>query len=44
MKIKISLNKDIECTACRNARVSKDIDILNGFINEDGVTEEGQSF
>jgi hypothetical protein len=39
MKIKLSLNKDIECTACRNARISRDIDCLNGFFNEGEITE-----
>ncbi|MCL2510384.1 MAG: hypothetical protein FWF07_04815 [Methanomassiliicoccaceae archaeon] len=29
MNIKKSLKKDLECTACRNTRVGKDIDLLN---------------
>jgi hypothetical protein len=29
MSLKKSLKKNMECTACRNARISKDIDSLN---------------
>ena len=29
MKLKLSLGKELECTECRNARISKDIDDLN---------------
>ena len=32
MAVKRSLKKDVECTACRNARISMEIDFLNeGF-------------
>ena len=37
--MKKSLKKNIECTSCRNARISKEIDIMNehfdGFFAED---------
>ena len=29
MKLKLKLGKELECTECRNARISKDIDELN---------------
>ena len=29
MKLKLALGKELECTECRNARISKDIDDLN---------------
>lgn len=36
--LKLSLNKEIECTTCRNIRISKDIDILNDHF--DGVNAD----
>ena len=29
MKLKLKLGKELECTECRNARISKDIDEIN---------------
>ena len=29
MKLKLKLGKELECTECRNARISQDIDELN---------------
>ena len=29
MKLKLKLGKELECTECRNARISRDIDELN---------------
>jgi hypothetical protein len=33
MNLKKSLKKDLECTACRNARISKEIDFLNEYFD-----------
>ena len=38
MKLKLALGKELECTECRNARISKDIDDLN--CQFDGETVE----
>lgn len=40
--IKCSLKKEVECTVCRNIRISRDIDILNAHFDprEDGSEEE----
>lgn len=38
MKLKLDLGKDLECTCCRNARISKDIDELNTHFG--GIEEE----
>jgi hypothetical protein len=40
MNIKKSLKKELECTTCRNARISKDIDILNCCSEGDSSAEE----
>lgn len=37
MKLKLSLGKELECMACRNARISNEIDALNDHFN--GVPE-----
>ena len=40
MKLKLKLGKELECTECRNARISKDIDELNmHFSSETADTE-----
>jgi hypothetical protein len=33
MSVKLSLKKELECTACRNARISRDIDFLNAHFD-----------
>lgn len=38
MKLKLALGKDLECTACRNRRISEEIDYLNNLY--DGVITE----
>ncbi len=38
MKLKLSLKKELQCVACRNARISKEIDALNMIF--DGIVEE----
>lgn len=38
MKLKLALGKDLECTACRNRRISEEIDYLNNLY--DGVISE----
>lgn len=35
MNVKKSLKKELECTGCRNARISMEIDILNNCSEED---------
>ncbi|MDR0509103.1 MAG: hypothetical protein LBG63_04710 [Candidatus Methanoplasma sp.] len=40
MHLKKSLKKDIECTACRNVRISKEIDFLNACCAGDLLPEE----
>jgi len=39
MKLKLSLGKELECTECRNARISKDIDDLNCHFDGETVEE-----
>ena len=39
MKLKLSLGKELECTECRNARLSKDIDDLNCIFDGETVEE-----
>ena len=39
MKLKLSLGKELECIACRNARISKDIDDLNCHFDVETVDE-----
>ena len=34
MAIKHKLNKDLECPICRNQRISRDIDELNGVCED----------
>jgi len=41
MKIKKSLKKDLECTACRNVRISREIDFLNSHFDGTLESEEG---
>lgn len=38
MKLKLALGKDLECTACRNRRISEEIDYLNNLY--DGIITE----
>lgn len=38
MNLKLKLGKDLECTECRNARISRDIADLNAHF--DGTEEE----
>ncbi len=40
MNIKKSLKKELECPACRNARISRDIDILNEHFDGPASAEE----
>lgn len=40
MKIKKSLKKELECPACRNARISMEIDFLNGLFDGSLQAEE----
>ncbi|MCL2148340.1 MAG: hypothetical protein FWH47_03265 [Methanomassiliicoccaceae archaeon] len=40
MGVKLSLKKELECTACRNARISRDIDFLNDLFDPDRTVEE----
>jgi hypothetical protein len=40
MNIKLSLKKELECTVCRNARISKDIDMLNDHFDGKNSDEE----
>ncbi|AIZ56290.1 hypothetical protein Mpt1_c03960 [Candidatus Methanoplasma termitum] len=43
MNIKKSLKKDLECTTCRNARISREIDSINEHF--DGpLSKEEESF
>ena len=39
MKLKLALGKELECTECRNARISKDIDDLNCHFDGESVEE-----
>ncbi|MDR2699138.1 MAG: hypothetical protein LBB30_05640 [Candidatus Methanoplasma sp.] len=41
MNLKKSLKKDLECPACRNARISREIDFLNGVSDKGIPIEEG---
>jgi len=38
MKLKLSLGKELQCTFCRNQRISKEIDYLNDLYN--GIIDE----
>lgn len=41
MNLKLSIGKPLECTRCRNKRISEDIDLLDRHFNgEDIFTEE----
>ena len=40
MNIKKSLKKDLECTTCRNMRISKEIDSLNELFDCPILAEE----
>lgn len=40
MKLKLKLGKELECTQCRNARISKDIDELNSIFSGEPVSDE----
>ena len=33
VKLKLKLGKELECTECRNARISRDIDEMNDHFN-----------
>lgn len=38
MKLKLKLGKELECTECRNSRISKDIDEMN--MHFDGLDDD----
>jgi hypothetical protein len=38
MQLKISLGKELQCTVCRNARISQEIDSMNSLF--EGIPEE----
>ncbi len=38
MQLKISLGKELQCSYCRNQRISQEIDYLNNLY--DGIVEE----
>ena len=40
MKLKLALGKELECTECRNARISRDIDELNDHFSGEFVESE----
>ena len=40
MKLKLKLGKELECTECRNARISRDIDELNMIFSGESIEEE----
>ena len=40
MKLKLKLGKELECTECRNARISRDIDELNDHFSGISDTDE----
>ena len=40
MKLKLKLGKELECTECRNARISRDIDELNTHFSGDIAESE----
>ena len=40
MKLKLKLGKELECTECRNARISRDIDELNMHFSGEAVEED----
>ena len=40
MNLKKVLKKDLECTACRNARIGRDIDFLNSYFDGSMLEEE----
>lgn len=37
MKLRLILGKELECMSCRNARISREIDAMNGHYN--GINE-----
>ena len=40
MKLKLKLGKELECTNCRNARISRDIDELNSHFSDESVESD----
>ena len=38
MQLKLNLGKELQCTVCRNSRISEEIDYLNGLY--DGTINE----
>ena len=44
MNIKKALKKELECIACRNARIAKDIDFLNAYYDGTLVAEDASSY
>lgn len=42
MKLKLSLGKELQCMACRNARISMEIDEMNNHF--DGVSSEEECY
>ena len=40
MKLKLKLGKELECTECRNMRISRDIDEMNAHFSGETVESE----
>ena len=40
MKLKLKLGKELECTNCRNASISRDIDELNSHVGGESVESD----
>jgi hypothetical protein len=44
IKVKHSLKKEVECTVCRNLRISRDIDALNAHFGINGDETQDDIF
>ncbi len=42
MRLRLSLGKELECTSCRNARISHEIDVINDHF--EGIDEPDPMF
>ena len=40
MRLRLSLGKELECTSCRNLRISEEIDAMNDHFNGVGGSDE----
>ena len=40
MKLKLKLGKELECTDCRNARISREIDEMNMHFSDEFIETE----